>query len=82
MTVQLVFCSNCACLESAFCAMLRQMQQTYPDQIGVVELDCMAACDMAPAVLIDGAYYPGISPADLQTQIEQRVGAELADVPA
>jgi hypothetical protein len=53
VTLHLTYCATCAQNVPDFLATLHQLQREHPDELYVVELDCMAACDAAPAVIIE-----------------------------
>jgi NADH:ubiquinone oxidoreductase subunit E len=51
---------------------IAQLRAEFPE-LAVVELDCMAACDEVPAVMIEYDFYPQVTPHELI----QRVRAEF-----
>lgn len=78
MTLYLTYCETCTQNTPDFLATVHQLQREHPDDLCVVELACMAACDAAPAVMIDIIeehnedafdYVPRISPDQLYRQI-------------
>jgi hypothetical protein len=75
VTLYLTYCETCTQNTPDFLAAVHQLQREHPDELCVVELACMAACDAAPAVMIeeddDDAfdYVPRISASQLYHQI-------------
>jgi NADH:ubiquinone oxidoreductase subunit E len=77
MPIQLTLCRLCSRSRPAFLAALRQLAADYPDDLIVVELECMAACDDVPAVMIETDYFPQVTPDELMDRIRARVGAAV-----
>jgi hypothetical protein len=75
VTLYLTYCETCTQNTPDFLATVHQLQREHPDELCVVELSCMAACDSAPAVMIEEEaedafdYVPRISPDQLYCQI-------------
>jgi len=65
MPLQLTICRLCTRSRPEFQRAVTQLAQAYPGDIEVVELDCMAACDEVPAVMIEASYYPQMVPQEL-----------------
>jgi hypothetical protein len=78
VTLYLTYCETCTQNTPDFLAVVNQLQREHPDDLCVVELACIAACDAAPAVMIDLIeedaedafdYVPRISASQLYRQI-------------
>lgn len=73
VTIHLTFCSNCAQNMPEFLDVIARLQQQYTDDLCIIETGCMAACDAAPAVLLDDHYLPEVNLARLEELVcEQR----------
>lgn len=77
MPVQVTFCRLCSRSRPAFLAALQRLAVDYPDDLIVVELECMAACDDVPAVMLDTDYFPQVTPDDLVARIRARMAETL-----
>ncbi len=73
MTLTLTYCVLCLHEHPALIAFLQDLLQNHADQLCVVELNCMAACDDNPAMIIGVDYIPRIT----LTELEGRVQAHL-----
>ncbi|NJP06177.1 MAG: hypothetical protein HC837_11435 [Chloroflexaceae bacterium] len=69
MIVQLTFCQTCTQNSFDFLNMVNELEQTYPHDLCVVQLNCIAACDEVPAVIIDYDFIPNISAAELNQKV-------------
>jgi NADH:ubiquinone oxidoreductase subunit E len=65
MSIQLTMCRLCIKSRPEFVCAIAQLLATYPNDIEIVELECMAACDDVPAVMVETDYYPQVVPQDL-----------------
>jgi NADH:ubiquinone oxidoreductase subunit E len=65
MPLQLTMCRLCTQSRPEFLRAVNQLVAMYPNQIEVVELECMAACDDVPAIMIETDYHPQLIPQDL-----------------
>lgn len=52
-----------------------ELAATYPAELLVVELDCMAACDDVPAVMLETDYFPQVTPCRLDQVVRERIEA-------
>lgn len=75
MPVQLVICRLCSQSRPDFLQAVAQLTSAFPDELLVVDLECMAACDDVPAVMLDTDYYPQVTPCDLQRVVKLRLQA-------
>jgi NADH:ubiquinone oxidoreductase subunit E len=73
MPVQLMMCRLCARSRPEFLQAITQLIAAYPDQLVVEELECMAACDDVPAVMLETDYLPQVSPCDLTRLVTLRL---------
>lgn len=58
MPVRVVFCGLCTPKQSDIYELLQQLRTNRDADVEVMELECMAACDETPAVMIGHHYYP------------------------
>jgi NADH:ubiquinone oxidoreductase subunit E len=65
MPLQLTMCRLCSQSRPEFLRAVAQLVALYPDDIELVELECMAACDDVPAVMIETDYHPQVAPQEL-----------------
>jgi len=65
MPLQLTLCRLCARSRPDFLRTITQLATEYAGKIEIVELDCMAACDDVPAVMVATDYYSQVMPQDL-----------------
>ncbi|WP_298816036.1 NAD(P)H-dependent oxidoreductase subunit E [Chloroflexus sp.] len=76
--VELTVCRLCARSRPDIWQTLARLRAAHPGELQIVELDCMAACDDVPAIMIDYDYYPRITPQQLIQLIESRLKAAQA----
>lgn len=50
--------------------MVAQLRSEYSDLLDIVTLECMAACDDVPAIMLETDYYPQVNPQELRELIE------------
>lgn len=74
MPVTLTFCRLCARSRPDFLQAINRLVDAHPDDLVVEELECMAACDDVPAIMIDTDYIPQARPSDLVESIERHLG--------
>ena len=65
MPLQLMMCRLCTQSRPEFVCAVAQLVARYPDAIEIIELECMAACDDVPAVMIETDYHPQVAPQEL-----------------
>jgi predicted metal-binding protein len=58
MTLHITYCLNCAQDAPTFLHTVSQLQQDHPDDLCVVGVPCMAACDDAPAITLESDQAP------------------------
>ncbi len=75
MPLQLIMCRYCARSRPEFCNMVARLARAHPTELEVIELECMAACDDVPAVMIDTDYFPRVRPAELEHEVLERLRA-------
>lgn len=73
MPVQLTICRLCSRSRPEFLGALAQLLAAYPDELIVEELECMAACDDVPAIMLETDYHPQLRPCDLVCLVERRL---------
>lgn len=73
MPLQLTMCSRCSRNRPEFLRTVAQLAATYRDRLMVVEVECMAACDEGPAVMLDYDYHSHVTPADLQSLVARLI---------
>jgi len=54
---------------------IHDLQCEYPDELFIVELNCMAACEDVPAMLIESEYLPRITPETLYERVRAQLPA-------
>jgi len=74
MPIQLTLCSLCTRSRPEIVRSIAQLIAEFPHDLAIVEVECMAACDEVPAVMIEYDFYPQVTPSELI----QRVRAEFA----
>ena len=75
MPIQLMLCSLCTQSRPDFLRTLARLIAEYPHELCVVELECMAACDDVPAIMLETDYHPQLSAADLCMLVRERIMA-------
>ena len=75
MPLDVIFCRQCARSRPNFLATVKRLAATYPHDLRLVELDCMAACDDVPAAMIETEYFPRVNPRDFEQEVLQRLRA-------
>lgn len=75
MPIHLTFCALCTRSRPEFLHMVARLQREHPNELCVVTLKCMAACDDVPAVMIETDYVPRVTPDELYNTIK----AQLAE---
>jgi NADH:ubiquinone oxidoreductase subunit E len=69
MSLQLTMCRLCTRSRPEFLRAVNQIAAAYPHDLLIVELECMAACDDVPAIMLETDYYPQISPQSLMALV-------------
>lgn len=72
MPVQLTICRLCIRSRPAVFNTVMQLAEAFPEELLVVELECMAACDDVPAVMVETDYFPQVSPCRLDAIVRER----------
>jgi hypothetical protein len=75
MPVQLTICRLCIGSRPDVLNAVSRLAADHPDEVVVVELDCMAACDDVPAVMVETDYFPRVSPCELRYVVGERIGS-------
>jgi NADH:ubiquinone oxidoreductase subunit E len=75
MTVHLTMCSLCTLSRPEFLRTVSKLIAEHGDQLVVVEVDCMAACDDVPAVMLDYNYHAQVSPSELPELVRTMIKA-------
>jgi hypothetical protein len=65
MPLQLTMCHLCARSRPEFLRAINQLVAFYPNEIELIELECMAACDDVPAIMIETDYHAQVAPQEL-----------------
>ncbi|MDN5273618.1 NAD(P)H-dependent oxidoreductase subunit E [Chloroflexus sp. MS-CIW-1] len=74
--VELTVCRLCARSRPDIWKTLARLRAAHPHELCIVELDCMAACDDVPAIMIDYDYVPRITPQQLIELVEARLNGK------
>jgi NADH:ubiquinone oxidoreductase subunit E len=75
MPVQLTICRLCIGSRPDVLEEVARLSAAFPDELLVVELDCMAACDDVPAVMVETDYFPQVSPCGLSAAVREQLSA-------
>lgn len=76
MPIEITFCALCTRSRPEFLDIVDQLRYEYPDDLCIVTLNCMAACDDVPAVMINIDYRPRITPDDLYNTIKAQIATK------
>lgn len=76
MIINLVYCHTCTMYDEEFLGTIGQLKETYQDDLHVVTVDCMAACDQAPAVMLEYDYVPKAKPRDLTRRVARLANSD------
>lgn len=77
MPVELIMCRLCSRSRPEFLRAIAQLSADYPDDLLIRELECMAACDDVPAVMLETDYFPRIPPCELIALVRRYMGDRL-----
>ncbi|MFV9504975.1 MAG: NAD(P)H-dependent oxidoreductase subunit E [Oscillochloridaceae bacterium umkhey_bin13] len=80
MPIQLTMCRLCTRSRPEFRRAVDRLLATFPEELYLEELECMAACDDVPAVMIETDYYPQVSSNDLDHAVRQFIAAACRTV--
>lgn len=75
MPLQMTMCRLCTRSRPEFLCAVAQLAADFPEALEIVELECMAACDDVPAVMIETDYYPQVVPCELQAIVRRELAA-------
>jgi NADH:ubiquinone oxidoreductase subunit E len=78
MPLQMTMCRLCTRSRPEFLCAVAELAADYPQELEIVELDCMAACDDVPAVMLEIDYYPQIAPCELRELVRREIAAGQA----
>lgn len=81
MPLRLTLCKLCTKSRPAFARMVEQLRCEYEPELVVIELECMAACDDVPAVMLELDYFPQLSPQELRAHVTELLEAEAQSTP-
>ncbi|GAB4433381.1 MAG: NAD(P)H-dependent oxidoreductase subunit E [Chloroflexi bacterium OHK40] len=73
MPLQITICRLCIRSRPDVLRMVAQLAAAFPEKLIVVELECMAACDDVPAVMIETDYFPQVTPPGLERAVRERL---------
>lgn len=76
MPLQMTMCQLCTRSRPEFHCAVARLAADYPQDLQIVELDCMAACDDVPAVMLETDYYPQVTAAELCELVRHAIAAE------
>ncbi|MEI6179913.1 MAG: hypothetical protein WCP31_04105 [Chloroflexales bacterium] len=77
MPVQLTLCRFCTRSRPDFLRAVAKLANTFPDDLIVQELDCIAACDEVPAIMVETNYYPHVTASELITLVCRHLDAPV-----
>lgn len=69
MPLRLTLCNLCAQSRPEILQMVECLLREHSGVVQVISLNCMAACDDAPAVMIETDYFPRITPQELYERV-------------
>jgi hypothetical protein len=75
MPIQLTICRLCIRSRPDVFNTVLQLAAAFPQDLIVVELECMAACDDVPAVMVETDYFPQVAPCPLDKIVRSYLGA-------
>ena len=74
MPMQLIICTSCIAERPDMRLAIAELEAELGEQLEVLSLDCMAACNDVPAVMIEHAYCPRLSPSALRQRVIAAMG--------
>lgn len=87
MPLYLTYCQQCMQASPELMAFIERVRCDYPDELCVIEAECLAACQSGPTVMLEGDepvfdYCPDVSPQELLERLEKylSIAPELAAV--
>ncbi len=69
MPVRLTYCQQCARFHRELQRTIARLQRTYPNDLRVVAVECMAACDEPSVAMIEHDFLTQVDPADLERRV-------------
>ncbi len=75
--VELTICRLCSRSRPDIRQALARLKAAHPNDLCIVELDCMAACDDVPAIMLEYDYVPRVTPQQLIELVETRLRATV-----
>jgi hypothetical protein len=75
MALYVTLCRTCTRSRPELSRMVSQLIGAYAHELVIVELECMAACDDMPALMLDAEYFPEITAEELERAVCERLGA-------
>ncbi len=76
MAIQLTLCRLCTRNRPDFHCAVAKLLATFPEHVVIEELDCIAACDEVPAVMIEADFFPQVDPYQLITIVQRRISEQ------
>lgn len=73
MAVRLTLCGLCTPSRPDVYCLIDKLRRDFSAELQVHEVDCMAACDDSPAVMIEYDYYPRVTANLLRQLVEARI---------
>lgn len=73
MPLEMMICRLCARSRPDFLRTVRQLAANHPGELLVVELECMAACDDVPAMMLETDYYPQVSAQEVIRLVQRQL---------
>jgi NADH:ubiquinone oxidoreductase subunit E len=77
MPIQLTMCRLCTRSRPDFLRTVAKLVKEHPDDLFVVELDCMAACDDVPAIMVEYDYHPQVTPQELTAAVHTALSTSM-----
>jgi len=73
MALRLSYCGQCARFRPEIKRTIAKLKQEYPNDLHVVELECMVACDDGPVAMIEYELLTHVTPDDLYQRVTSRL---------
>lgn len=71
--LHLVYCQSCSENSLDFLRTVSKLGTEYPNDLCVVDLDCLAACDTPPSVMLEYDFFPAITPMELYQRVHEHI---------
>lgn len=73
MPLRVTYCGHCARTSAEFMNVLAQLQKEHPEQLRLVELECMAACTEAPVAMVEYDFFSRVVAQDFYNYVKNKL---------